>query len=378
MKKLILSILLISFISPSVFASALDLGYARDDGGQAGAFLSWGAGARSLGMGRAFVALADDASAPYWNPAGLTQLRRKEITSLYASLWENTGYSFISYGHPTDKLISFGFSLVNLHSTNFEETDRLGYVTGRTSLSETALLVSMSYPVKIGFYGGLTLKFIQQKIGSYSDNDTGLDIGVLYKFGEIYKNKFLQGLSAGLNLRNVIAPQINLKDERDVYPLDLNGGLAYKLFNDALTLAVDWEKIAGRSLSCRYGTEYLLNEFLALRLGINENELGGGVGLKWKDFQFDYALGYHNAIKGLDDLGLSHRFNFSMRFGREFSTVEELKRRMLAQYYRKGIKYLQTGEQARAILEFNKILKIDPLYKDTLEKMEQASKQLQN
>ena len=40
------------------------------DAGQAGAFLSYGAGARGIGMGRAFVGLADDATAVYWNPAG--------------------------------------------------------------------------------------------------------------------------------------------------------------------------------------------------------------------------------------------------------------------------------------------------------------------
>src|SRR5438132_5016171 len=56
-------------------------------GGQPGEFLSFGAGARSLAMGSAFVGVADDASATYWNPAGLSQITRKEITLMKSPLF---------------------------------------------------------------------------------------------------------------------------------------------------------------------------------------------------------------------------------------------------------------------------------------------------
>ena len=54
-------------------------------GGEPGEFLQWGAGARSLGMGRAFLAVSDDASATYWNPAAMVQLERKELMGLQAT-----------------------------------------------------------------------------------------------------------------------------------------------------------------------------------------------------------------------------------------------------------------------------------------------------
>ena len=95
--------------------------YGAASGGQAGQFLSWGAGARALAMGKAFLAVSDDASAAYWNPAGLTQLERKEFTGLYAKLWYDTAYSFISYAHPTTKYGVFGISLVSLTSEKFEK-----------------------------------------------------------------------------------------------------------------------------------------------------------------------------------------------------------------------------------------------------------------
>ena len=70
------------FYSLPAFASA---------GGEPGAFLQWGAGARSLGMGRAFLAVSDDASATYWNPAAMTQLKRKELMGLQATLFKFLG-----------------------------------------------------------------------------------------------------------------------------------------------------------------------------------------------------------------------------------------------------------------------------------------------
>src|SRR5262245_37779768 len=48
-------------------------------GGEPGGFMQWGAGARSLGMGRAFLAVSDDASATYWNPAAMVQIDHKEL-----------------------------------------------------------------------------------------------------------------------------------------------------------------------------------------------------------------------------------------------------------------------------------------------------------
>jgi len=97
------------------------ISYAAATGGQPGQFLSWGAGARSLGMGKAFYAVSDDASATYWNPAGLTQLDRKEVMALHVNLFADTSYDFLSYVHPTPNLGVFGVNLTRLYSGGFEK-----------------------------------------------------------------------------------------------------------------------------------------------------------------------------------------------------------------------------------------------------------------
>src|ERR1035437_4205301 len=71
--------------------------HAQATGVQPGEFMSYGAGARSLAMGAAFVGVADDASATYWNPAGLPHMARKELTLLKATLFADTTYDFYSF-----------------------------------------------------------------------------------------------------------------------------------------------------------------------------------------------------------------------------------------------------------------------------------------
>src|SRR5438552_4125808 len=66
-------------------------------GGQTASFLNYGAGARALGMGGAFYAVADDATAAYWNPAGLPQVQRKELTMMNATLFADTQLQFLSF-----------------------------------------------------------------------------------------------------------------------------------------------------------------------------------------------------------------------------------------------------------------------------------------
>src|SRR5580704_2420324 len=76
---------------PSAFAQS---------GGQPGQFMQFGVGGRAMAMGGAYYAISDDATAAYWNPAGLAQLQRKELTAMQATLFEQTKLTYVSYAHP--------------------------------------------------------------------------------------------------------------------------------------------------------------------------------------------------------------------------------------------------------------------------------------
>src|SRR3989338_2646899 len=51
-----------------------------------------GSGARAIGMGGAFIAIADDATAASWNPAGLVQLEKPEISAVGSFFYRHEEY----------------------------------------------------------------------------------------------------------------------------------------------------------------------------------------------------------------------------------------------------------------------------------------------
>src|SRR5258708_542635 len=76
---------------------------AGSKGTSGGQFLRIGAGARGPGMGGAFSPVADDATAIYWNPAGLATLEKKEVSLGYNAYFKDTAAQFLGYSHPMSK-----------------------------------------------------------------------------------------------------------------------------------------------------------------------------------------------------------------------------------------------------------------------------------
>ena len=112
-----LSVLIASLILPVTVEAV-------DEGAHAAEFLSHGVGARALGMGSAFVAIADDATATYWNPAGLTKVKKHSFSAMYADTfstgdgsWLSRGlvsYNFLNYVYQIQDIGSLGLSWIRL------------------------------------------------------------------------------------------------------------------------------------------------------------------------------------------------------------------------------------------------------------------------
>src|SRR5690348_3174315 len=87
---------------------------AANDAGLPGEFLDFGAGARPLGMGGAFTAVADDVDSLYWNPAGLATFRSSQVTFQHAPEPLDTSYQYMAYAQPVYALGSIGIGVVTL------------------------------------------------------------------------------------------------------------------------------------------------------------------------------------------------------------------------------------------------------------------------
>ncbi len=287
--------------------------YAAENGGQCGAFLSYGAGARSLGMGKAFVAVADDSSATYWNPAGLLQLTRPELTSLYTTLYEQTSYSFISYANPLSGSEAYGVNAVLLASEGFEGRDALNNITGAFSDKKMAGGISYARRFNKEISLGLGIKYVSESMANFETSKAAIDLGLMYRV--------MNNLNIGLVAQN--AGSVNItSNTNDRLPLNIRIGASYKTLGDNLTIAVDADKLSlGGSIHGGFEARFF-NKMLALRAGVDETEATAGVGLNLKDIGVDYSIGIHS-------LGTSHRVSISYKFGPEISEIKEAKARRL-------------------------------------------------
>ncbi len=352
--------LIFAIITFSVLLYSMpQVAWCKASGGQPGAFLSWGAGARSLGMGKAFVSIADDASATYWNPAGLAQIDRKEITALHAILWADTMYDFISYVHPITGMGTVGGSITRLYSGKFDGRDENNISTHEFSDSQTALGASYGKQIVDVLALGASIKYVTHNLDDHKNGNFTFDIGAMYK------SPMVEHLQVGLNLRNLMGLRTGA-DTEDKLPLTLRFGFNYKLLRDKLALVIDLEK-SRAPLSYHFGTEYWAFQYLAVRFGIDPEEFTLGFGIRYRDYGLDYAFATH-------DLGGSHRLSASWKFGPSITAASET---MALEHYKEAVAAYERGLYQRAVEKLIRSLTLDPKNieaKSKLVKLERVAK----
>ena len=348
-----------SFIIASLYVAALSvfaLNWAGSGtGGMPGAFMSWGAGARSLGMGKAFVAIADDATATYWNPAGLAGVTRSELTALHAALWGGTVYDFISYVHPTQTGGTFGFSGTRLFLGGFEGRDSENRYTHSFEDIQSAYGVSYGQKILNTLSIGTTLKKMSHTLDNHKSGSYIVDIGALYSP--------VDNLSLGLNLQNLLALTYGTSDR---LPIIARVGLSYRLLRERLTLGMDVQSAIGweTGLPLHVGAEYLATDFLALRMGMDPSEFNMGLGFRYEDYGLDYAYATH-------ELGGSHRISATIAFGRSVQAMKHLTSR---EHEAEGDAAYEAGLYREAVRSYERAYSLNPDSSDLGRKLDLLSR----
>ncbi len=392
MEKSVLKIAVLIFLfSFLIFPVKL---WGAGDAGAPGSFLNFGIGARSQAMGSAFTALSDDATAVYWNPAGLSQLARNQLTFFNALLWEDTNYLFAGYAHPTKKLGTFGFGLINLRSSEFEYRETFSPYSEHTfHIHQMAFLFAYGRKFFPVLSSGLGFKIVQKsmpvKDGEYFGGGFGMDLGLLYHpqdvKGEGFFWKQLRRLSLGVNLQNLVPPKVQMKANGDssvkeTYGLNLKFGTSYQIKNliprarDKLTINIDLNKPYLRGLKVAFGGEYWFKNTIAFRVGYGKGDINFGLGFLYRWVQFDYGFTPH-------DLGISHKFSTILKFGRQVIEMEEFTRYraklQTEEYYKLGLEHYQAGRVGDALAEWDKALIWAPDDLEIQKKVEEVSKQME-
>lgn len=149
-------------------------------GGASGEFLLLGAGARGTALGGAYAALATDATAMYYNPAGLAQLARPAVMISSSSYIAQTRYAWAGVAFPMGggvrsvgvSLGSFGFSDQPVYTLADPDGNGRTYSVRQTFISGT---IAQNFSDR--FSAGVTLKFINDRLGTAKANGVAVDFG---------------------------------------------------------------------------------------------------------------------------------------------------------------------------------------------------------
>lgn len=291
----------------------------RAAGSSAAQFLSLGFGARALGMGEAYTAVADDISCAYYNPAGLASgPEEREIAFSHAFHLEDTSVSQAAFMRRP-----YALSITYFSAGELEGRSDTGSLTGDFTARDIAVQYSRGF--KAGpLDAGLSGKLINQRIKSSGATSFAADLGLLYRLeGTPY--------SFGAALTN-LGTRVKFEEESFPLPVKLKAGAAAAFAAQRLTLALDAEFPNDSPAAVRAGAEYRGLEGIALRLGWRTVTSGqrdailgrgfgddvsgvagmygffAGAGFAYSGFTLDYALLPYG------DLGTAHRFSVGMKF----------------------------------------------------------------
>jgi len=313
MRRLFIFIIILGVATNAPFCTEAVL----DDAGTNNPF-ELGAGSRALAMSGAFVAVADDVTAIFWNPGGLAQLEQIELSAMHINLFFDTPYDFFGIAYPILDWGTFSIGAVRIATKGVVLRDERSRLIGdrEGSLDMREYVIGYSRDVLWNIQAGLAVKIDQQRLLGDFDTGVGLDLGLHYHFPEGFLgvSTFDWGnLNLGLTFQNLLGSQLRLGKITDVLPLHVKAGLAYRYhirgsLKQQILISTAWQKSTWRSSQFLVGLEYHLLDLLAIRGGISSSAWTAGGGLHYAGVFLDYAL-------ASEELGLTHRFSLSYRFG---------------------------------------------------------------
>ena len=343
MKKYIVFILILSITIPvQLFAQQ----YVKDVskvGTTAAPFLAIEVGSRAIGMGGAFVAVANDASALYWNPAGIARLPGGAITLNHTEWLADVSFEYAGIALNLGSIGALGLSFTAL---NMDDMDvrTVTYPEGtdeKFGVSDWAIGTHYARNLTDRFSIGFTAKYINQKLWHMNASSFALDIGTLF-------TTQFNGMTVGMSISNFgnkmqllgsdtqvpidIAPNKegnnskivgNMRTEKWSLPLIFRFGVSMNVidnYNYRWTVAVDAMHPNDNTEYINLGTEYAIRNMFFIRAGyknlyMKDSEegltLGGGLAYKLYSnirLKIDYAYADFGILDQVQRFSLALEF----------------------------------------------------------------------
>lgn len=302
-------------------------------------FLLLGGGARPLGMGEAYCALANDVSSMFYNPAGLSNVNFNQVLTMYNSWFADITQQMAGAAFPTNLgVVAVGYS--GLNSGDIQGYDSTGAATSSFTTASSSINLSLGRQINSNLALGAGIKSISERLESNRASVMAFDAGLKYRFNP--------QLTVGMSVLN-LGSGLKFISEQTPLPTSYRVGAAFatKLFDEDINLDLDVVNYTEAS-KINLGAEYVIRNFLFLRLGSSGDSLRAGLGLAANLFAFDYAY------LGHQDLGATHQFSISILFG-----APELRKKQILESMATGKAYMKEEKYSDAILKFQKVISMD-------------------
>lgn len=316
-----------------------------------------GGSALALGLGGAIGAMSGNGEGFYENPAILATVQEHEIMTFHAPLFLDTLYDSIGYVNPIGANDSFGLAITRLGVSNILQTTNNIQAISTFSDEEYEGLLGYGFRLWQGFDFGANVKYVFEQLGTYQGSGGGVDLGLLYHFSRIradFSKMGLGNITLGFSVSNLLQPQIKLFEQADnparVYRPSFSYYYQFQGSQNDLWLTAEGEIPDSGANLVKAGLQFGWNKTIFLRAGFNGTGPAAGAGLRFYDFEFDYAYDQQ-------DLGALSQFSLTYRFERYIDPLLAQKIDLLKWVARS---YAKDNDFAPAIKAWQNILREFP------------------
>jgi long-subunit fatty acid transport protein len=299
-------------------------------------FLKIGVGARATALGESFVAISNDASALFWNPAGLVNTDGNQVFFSHTSYVADITHNFVGASYRLSSSDVIGVSLISLSTDDMLVTDEFNPRGNGTTFTFSDLALGLTYSRQMTnqFSFGATVKYVEESLDQLKMRTVLVDLGTYYWTG-LGSIRFAVVVS---NFGGDVSPSgtVELVDRTKISsfesyspPTLFKFGVAFEPLqteNQKITTSIQLNHPNDNVENIRLGAEYVWNDMFAARVGIkrtigekffgkdNSSEeditLGAGVKvpLSFAKINVDYAYANFNRLGGVHRISLQFTY----------------------------------------------------------------------
>lgn len=317
--------------------------HASGIGTSAAAFLEIGIGARAMAMGGAYVSITNDATALFWNPAGIVQIAAFDLELMHSNWLASTNFDYVGLVASVESINSaVGVSITSLdYGEQPVRTVERPEGTGEIyAARDVCLSLSLATMLTQNFSVGLSLKYVSQKIWEEYGSAMAADIGILYqtpvdglRFGASISNFGTELQFNGRQMVTIVDPdptvenfdRVPVEYKTSAYPLPLMLRVGFSYTKPLgkfgqIIIAADMNHPSNSTENINLGFEYLFADMFYLRVGYanlfeknSVNGLTAGAGLDYRfsgkfGFRIDYAWSDWGMLNSADRFSVGFSF----------------------------------------------------------------------